>query len=124
MWCELESWGREAVVPLPCRAGAGTAFAPEEGEGMSTGISRAKAVLAPDSSQGRKEVAVPSVLLARPAGLEKVSVPREQTFKQAGALCPSVSRAVTDPSTQLEAAQHIHVPLYPASKAGTALGWE
>lgn len=26
-------------------------------------------------------------------------MPREQTFKQAGALCPSVSRAVTDPST-------------------------
>lgn len=59
------------MVPLSCRAGAGTAFAPEEGEGMSTGISRAKAVLAPDSSQGREEVAVPSALLAKPAGLEK-----------------------------------------------------
>lgn len=71
------------MVPLSCRAGAGTAFAPEEGEGMSTGISRAKAVLAPDSSQGTEKVAVPSALLAKPAGLEKVSVPREQAFKQA-----------------------------------------
>lgn len=87
------------MVPLPCRAGAGTAFAPEEGEGISTGISRAKAVLAPDSSQGREEVAVPCALLAMPAGLEKISVPREQTFKQAGALCPSLSRGVSDPST-------------------------
>lgn len=50
MFLVLEWWGREAVVPLPCRARAGTAFVPEEREGMSTGISRAKAALSPDSS--------------------------------------------------------------------------
>jgi len=63
--------------------GAGTAFAQEDGEGMSEGDSRAKAVLSlgPNSGQGREEVGVTPALLARPVGLENVSVPREQPFE-------------------------------------------
>lgn len=60
---------------------------------------------------------MPPALLARPAGLENVSVPREQTFEQAAALCPAVCRAAIHPAGELETAQDARTPPYPASKA-------
>lgn len=88
---------------------------------MSEDFSRAKAALSvdPNSGQGREKVGMAPALLARPAGLEKVSMPREQTFEQAAAaLCPALWRAVTHPTTELETAQDIRMPPHPASKAG------
>lgn len=73
--------------------------------------------MGPNSSQGRGKVGVPPALLARPAGLENVSVPREQTFEQAAALCPAVCGAAIHPAGELETAQDARTPPYPASKA-------